>query len=35
MKTNRPNPNRIYAALAQILERRNDVRITYTLKPKN
>lgn len=33
--TNRPNPARIYAAIATILERKNCVRITYKLTPKN
>lgn len=33
MKT--PNPQRIYEALARILERRHDVKITYKLTPKN
>lgn len=33
--TNQPNPKRVYDALAKILERRHDVKITYTLKPKN
>ena len=33
--TSTPNPERIYAALAQILERKHGVKITYTLKPKN
>lgn len=33
--TNQPNPERIYEALARILERRHGVKITYTLKPKN
>lgn len=32
---NKPNPIRVYETLAKILERRNDVKITYTLKPKN
>ena len=32
MKT--PNPDRIYAAVASILERRYNVKITYELKPK-
>lgn len=35
MKNQNPNPIRVYEALARILERRNDVRITYTVKPKN
>ncbi len=33
--TNLPNPDRVYAALAKILERKYSVKITYTLKPKN
>lgn len=33
--TNKPNPERIYAALAAILERRYDVKITYSLTTKN
>ena len=33
--TNQPNPERIYATLARILERKYGVKITYTLKPKN
>lgn len=33
--TNQPNPERIYEALAKILERRHGVKITYTLKPRN
>lgn len=33
--TNLPNPERIYATLAKILERKHGVKITYTLKPKN
>lgn len=33
--TNQPNPERVYDALAKILERRHGVKITYTLKPKN
>lgn len=32
--TNKPNPERIYAALAKILERKHEVKITYTLSPK-
>lgn len=32
--TNTPNPVRIYAALAKILERKHSVRITYTLHQK-
>lgn len=32
--TNVPNPDRIYAALAKILERRHGVKITYQLTPK-
>lgn len=36
MKTsNTPNPDRVYAALAKILERRHGVKITYKLLPKN
>ena len=36
MKTmNTPNPERIYAALATILERKHGVKITYQLIPKN
>jgi hypothetical protein len=31
----KPNPARIYAALATILERKHEVKITYTIKPKN
>lgn len=31
----KPNPTRVYEALARILERRHGVKITYTLKPKN
>lgn len=35
MKTdNKPNPARVYEALARIIERRHGVKITYTLKPK-
>ena len=35
MKTaDTPNPERIYAALASILERRYSVKITYTLVKK-
>lgn len=33
--TNKPNPARVYEALAKILERRHGVKITYTLQPKN
>lgn len=33
--TNKPNPARVYEALARILERRHGVKITYTLQPKN
>lgn len=33
--SNTPNPERIYEALARILERRHGVKITYTLQPKN
>lgn len=32
--TNLPNPNRIYAALATILQRRHGVKIEYKLLPK-
>lgn len=32
MKT--PNPDRIYAVVASILERRYNVKIEYTLTPK-
>lgn len=32
--TNRPNPDRIYAALANILQRRHGVKITYKLLEK-
>jgi len=36
MKTSKkPNPIRVYETLARILERREGVKITYTLKPKN
>jgi hypothetical protein len=36
MKTsNTPNPQRIYEALARILERKHGVRIQYQLTPKN
>ena len=31
---NTPNPERIYAALATILERKHGVKITYQLKQK-
>ena len=35
MKTqSTPNPDRIYAAVAQILERRHGVRINYTITKK-
>ena len=35
MKTiNTPNPQRVYAALAQILERKHGVKINYQLTPK-
>lgn len=35
MKTNkRPNPERVYATIAAILARRYNVRIEYTLVPK-
>ena len=33
MKT--PNPNRVYAVLAQILERKHGVKINYQITPKN
>lgn len=33
--TNKPNPERIYATLAKILERKYSVKITYKLIPKN
>lgn len=32
MKT--PNPERVYAVIASILERRYDVKIEYTIEPK-
>lgn len=32
--TSTPNPDRIYAAIAKILERRHDVKIEYKLLPK-
>ncbi len=32
--TNTPNPKRIYAALATILERKHGVKITYQLTQK-
>ena len=32
--TEKPNPARVYEALARILERRHGVKINYTLKPK-
>jgi hypothetical protein len=31
---NTPNPERIYAVVASILERRYNVNIEYTIKPK-
>ena len=31
---NTPNPNRVYAVLASILERRYNVKIDYVVKPK-
>jgi hypothetical protein len=35
MKTSpTPNPDRIYAAVAKILERRHGVRINYTINKK-
>ena len=30
-----PNPERIYAVIATILERRHEVAISYILTPKN
>ena len=33
--TNQPNPARIYEALAKILERKYQVKISYTLKNKS
>lgn len=33
--TTTPNPDRVYAAIAKILERRHSVKIQYTLKPKS
>lgn len=30
----KPNPIRVYETLAKILERRNDVKITYQLIPR-
>lgn len=36
MKTsNLPNPDRVYAALAAILERKHNVKINYKVLPKN
>lgn len=36
MKTSkRPNPDRVYAVIATILQRRYDVKIDYILQPKN
>lgn len=32
--TKRPNPERIYATIATILARRYNVRIEYTLTPR-
>ena len=33
MKTNkRPNPDRVYAVIATILQRRYDVKIEYTIE---
>lgn len=32
--TSTPNPERVYAALASILERRHNVKIKYTLSKK-
>lgn len=32
--TNTPNPERIYAALATILERKHGVKINYQILPK-
>lgn len=32
--TNTPNPERVYAALAAILERKHGVKIKYQLTPK-
>lgn len=35
MKTTKtPNPIRIYETLARIMERKHEVKITYTIKPK-
>ena len=31
----RPNPDRVYAVIATILQRRYDVKIDYILQPKN
>lgn len=33
--TKGPNPERIYEVIAAILQRRYDVKIEYTLLPKN
>lgn len=33
--TNKPNPERIYATLAKILERKYGVKITYKLYQKS
>lgn len=30
----RPNPDRIFAVVASILERRHNVKIDYVVKPK-
>ena len=32
--TNKPNPTRIYEALAKIIERKHQVKISYTLTNK-
>lgn len=32
--TKTPNPDRVYAVITQILERRYGVKIEYTLEPK-
>jgi hypothetical protein len=32
--TNKPNPARVYEALARILERKHQVKISYTLTNK-
>lgn len=35
METNkRPNPDRVYAVITTILQRRYDVKIEYILQPK-